>query len=485
MNIEKPNKFFKVLDTNTIILFLILIFAFGIRIYNLTFEGLWTDELISIYASNPYISLQRMYNVLHFWDQTPPLYPILFWAWLKVFGFTEFNARFFSVLGGMLSLVAIYFLIKELYNKSTALIITFILSVTPYHIYFSREVRSYIWAFLILTLLLIFFVKQINNYTKKHNRWAFIALSSLFLYVSYFSFFIHIGLVVFIGLIFLLKLKPIQLKNWIIDYIIIGISYLPWLFPFIRILGFHNSDSVSKPHFTYLFDMFNIYSASCVGGILLLIVYIACFVYFLYYSFYKKNNTYAYVWILFLFFYLFIFILMYLKSATGRNILNGFMYSYVIVLFPVYLILMAGIVQVLPKYMKILFVMGFLLINSMHFQEWKKYSYHKKLSQPYRDIANYIAKTKESNVPIFCSGHYIQEFYFFKKMMSEQIIDSQYFGQKIKDNKTFWVIDSYDLQSKDILNYISQTKNIEILENKSFVGATGNIHFQVYLVHII
>lgn len=484
MNIDKPNKFFKALDTNTIILFLILIFAFGIRIYNLTFEGLWTDELISIYASNPYISLRRMYNVLHFWDQTPPLYPILFWAWLKVFGFTEFNARFFSVLGGMLSLVAIYFLIKELYNKSTALIITFILSVTPYHIYFSREVRSYIWAFLILTLLLIFFVKQINNYTKKYNRWAFIALSSLFLYVSYFSFFIHIGLVVFIGLIFLLKLKPIQLKNWIIDYIIIGISYLPWFFPFIRILGFHNGEKISKPHLTYFFDMFNIYSASCVGGIFLIAVYIICLGYFFYASFYKIKTSKINSWLLFLILYIVVFILMYLKSATGRNILNGFMYSYVIVLFPVYLILMAGIVQVLPKYMKILFVMGFLLINSMHFQEWEKYSYHKKLSQPYRDIANYIANSKESKAPIVCNGYYIHEFYFFKKNMSDQIIDSPTFDIKIKNSKTFWVVDIYELKANEILDNIRKTKNIEILENKSFVGATGNIHFQVYLVHI-
>jgi hypothetical protein len=60
----------------------ILAFALWVRLHTLMAEGLWTDEMISLYTSNPEASLRRTYDVLHFWDQTPPLYPVALWLWL-------------------------------------------------------------------------------------------------------------------------------------------------------------------------------------------------------------------------------------------------------------------------------------------------------------------------------------------------------------------------------------------------------------------
>lgn len=374
---------------NYLILLLIILLAFIVRIYSINFEGLWTDELIAAYASNPYFSLRRMYNVLHFWDQTPPLYPLMLWCWLKISGFTEFNARLFSVIGGIFSLVAVYFLIKEIYNKKTALVILFLLSITPYHIYFSREVRSYIWSLFVTTIVLYFFVKQIENYNNKLNRLLFILSGGLLLHISYFSFFVHAGLVFCILLLYIKEKQ--NLKNWILDYFFIGIMFIPWLFQFIRVLGFHNGVNKSKPSVLYIFDILNVFSASNTAGYMLIVGYVILFLSVVY--IYKNNFQKKTTIILFSCLFIVVYFIMYLKSITGRNILNGFGFSYVIVLLPVYLVIFGGIIMQVNKKTTILFVSFVVVVMMFNFDKWYTLSYFKKKSEPYRELAAYISSS--------------------------------------------------------------------------------------------
>lgn len=470
---------------SNLLLFFILFVALFIRLYDLNAEGLWTDELISMYTSNPFYSIKQMYNVLHFWDQTPPLYPILFWIWLKIVGFTALNGKIFSVIGGMLSLIIVYFLTKETYNKKTALIITFIVSITPYHVYYSREIRSYIWAFAIVTLVFYFFIKQLKNYNYKRNRVFFIISGSLLLYVSYFSFFIHMGLVTILFLILILKLKPIQIKNWIIDYVFIGISYIPWVYPFIKIFGFHNENNGTKPNILAFIKATALFSAVDSGNVFLIIAYfivICLFAYQVYTKNNKERNTYF-----FLFFILFVFVyaLMYLKSVNGRNILGEFMARYIIILYPAFIIILGGILYQLSKPFALAFTMLFVVANAIHYEQWKALSYNKIKSEPYREIASYVANSKYNNIPIICTGVYINDFYYYENKMNKQLIDPVSFEIKNFSPTYFWVTDSYDLKAQKIVDNINKQNNIEIIDHKQVNSTTGNTVFNAYLVHVL
>lgn len=475
------------LDNKYLTLAFILLAAFFIRIYKLGFEGLWTDEMISVYASNPNVSLRRMYDVLHFWDQTPPLYPVLFMIWLKITGFTEFNARLFSVIGGLLSLLVVYELIKELYNRRTALLITLLVSLTPYHIYFSREARSYIWSFLATALVLLFFYRQLRNYSTKYNRLFFILCGGLFMHVSYFSFFIHSGLVAIVLLTFFTKKEKVDLKNWIIDYILIGLMFLPWLMQFIRILGFHNGDNGSQPSVLYIFDMLSVFSASRAGGFILAISYAAVLLGFFYVILIQKRNfKNEYIWLTAILLFLIVFALMFMKSMGGRNILNHFMYSYVIVLFPVFLILLGGIFYASNRLALAALLAVFLIANTYHYKEWLHLSYHKKKSEPYRQMADFIAGSADAKAPILCAIAYLQEFYFYTKKMDAQLVSLHDIDKKINPAtvEKFWIVDSYDLVSDSLLTEAKKRYPVQVLQTNIIKPSTGNITFRAILAKI-
>ncbi len=475
---DNINRLINKIDNQYVILAIILVLAFIIRILHLNFESLWTDEMISAYASNPNISLRRTYDVLHFWDQTPPLYPVMLWVWLKITGFGEFQIRLFSVIGGILSIASVYFLIKEIYNRRTAYFIALILTFLPYHIYFSREARSYIWSFLITTLVLLFFFKQLKNYQTGTQRFLFVILGGILMLTSYFSFFILSGLVFVLLVALLFKMYPVNIKSWMLDFIGIGLLFTPWLYQFIRILGFHNGENGSKPSLLYLFKMSGIFSGTFAGGYLLIILYILLLISFIYLSYFKNKSTSSLnLFYLSVLLFISVFILLFIKSMGGRNILNGFTYSYVIILFPVFLIILGGLVYQSSKTTVLAFITLFLAIFFLNREQWKRMSYYKVKSENYRELATYVSKSEFNNKPIVCSCPYIQEFYFYQHKMEKQLIDLKNESGNLNntDNDYFWIIDTYDLKADSTFIVINMKHPLQKIETANIKPNTGKI----------
>lgn len=76
-----------------------------------------------------------------FGDFKPPLYAYLDILPIKIFGLTEFATRFPSALFGTLSVLLTYFLVLEIFGekkKKLALLASFILAISPWHIMLSR-----------------------------------------------------------------------------------------------------------------------------------------------------------------------------------------------------------------------------------------------------------------------------------------------------------------------------------------------------------
>src|SRR5688500_17906536 len=120
---------------------LILVVAFLMRIYKLTHQSLWLDELHNMNEADPDISWGTMFNYLRSSDQHPPLYFIVERLSFSIFGHTEFVARFISVIAGTVSVWAMYLLGKEFLNKSLGTIVAIITCVNYYNLYYSQEAR--------------------------------------------------------------------------------------------------------------------------------------------------------------------------------------------------------------------------------------------------------------------------------------------------------------------------------------------------------
>lgn len=88
-----------------------------------------------------------------FGDFKPPVYAYLAILPVKIFGLNEFATRFPSAFLGTLTVLLTYFLVKELFKKkeSLALVASFLLAISPWHIMLSRAAfEANVASFLII-----------------------------------------------------------------------------------------------------------------------------------------------------------------------------------------------------------------------------------------------------------------------------------------------------------------------------------------------
>ncbi len=145
------------------------------------------------------------------------------------FGLTELSIRLQSVFYGIITLVAIYLLTKELLSKNKALLSTAIAASMPWLIHYNRtgfELNSYLAFF---TFTIYFFVKSTKN---KNYLWPAFIISALTLY-TYYSAKLIIPLLLF-GIFFIYKDQFMKYKKTyatgILIFIIISIPVIQGFF---------------------------------------------------------------------------------------------------------------------------------------------------------------------------------------------------------------------------------------------------------------
>lgn len=181
-------------------LLLIVILGTILRFYNLTENpvSLYWDEASSTYNAYSILETGR--------DEFGKRLPLLFEAFedyktpaniyltsvvIKIFGLSEFSARFTSAFFGTLTVLVTYFLIFELLRKEksflnndrtkrcVAIIGSFLLAISPWHLQFSRTgFEANVGLFFLITGIL-FLLKFINSPNFRN-----IVISAVFLGVS-------------------------------------------------------------------------------------------------------------------------------------------------------------------------------------------------------------------------------------------------------------------------------------------------------------
>jgi mannosyltransferase len=247
-------KFKKILENHVdyILLLLVSLIGASLRFYNLGAKSLWFDELAQVTISKTIIhdlSLPQMGFLQGMWWELSPPLDYFITHFMLVFGSSEWILRLPAAIFGVLSILAIFLLAKELFGVPVGLISAFLLSISPMHIWYSQEVRVYS-LFMFLTILSFLFFYQI---TKKDNIWYWIPLTITnlaLIYTHYFGFFV----ILIQGIYLLLRFfrnrntatKRISLQNknlktlliYIISFQIALLFFIPWL----DIFRFQTSD---------------------------------------------------------------------------------------------------------------------------------------------------------------------------------------------------------------------------------------------------
>jgi len=167
-----------------------------------------------------------------FGDYKIPLYIYLSVLPIKLFGLSIFSARFISALFGSLTLLVVYFLVKELFLKKgdrLGLLAMFIFAVSPLPILFSRMALEVSLA--LFWLLLALFL-QLKSFAKKSD--LLLILSVLAYALSAYSYhterFLAPAVLFFVSLILFWQYR-LDWKNCLVKVIISWLLFIVLLFP--------------------------------------------------------------------------------------------------------------------------------------------------------------------------------------------------------------------------------------------------------------
>jgi len=234
----------KHLDLGKMAIVAIIILAFALRIYRLDHQSIWYDEGVSVYLANQ--SLTDLIAGVSA-DNHPPLHFLLLYFWLKLAGQSEFSVRFFSLMSGALSVPLLFKLGRELFNRRVGSLAAFLLSISPFHVWYSQEARMYTLATLLSLCSVYTFVLLLRKRANPARRYlwlSYVVASALGLYTHFYVAFI----ILFENIAFLIQwiLRRIKretsnvkrhestnseftnLRTWLLAQLGIALLFLPW-----------------------------------------------------------------------------------------------------------------------------------------------------------------------------------------------------------------------------------------------------------------
>ncbi|MCF7860967.1 glycosyltransferase family 39 protein [Candidatus Woesearchaeota archaeon] len=221
----------KSIDKHPIVVAIVLFaMAMAVRLYKLTDESLWYDEIIGIGFVDNETSLSAVMDSIKNVNTQAPLYYIIVFFIFRLFGISVFGLRFPSALFGALSVVVAYFVIKKLTNGKVALLSAFLLMINRAFVFHSQDGKNYtLLVFLsLLSVHLYLLVKErleaadkVRNVGEMDRLFPTV-LFILFIITNLLNFYNHYmaGLITFLEAIFLL-LPYIKKRDFSNNFVIL------------------------------------------------------------------------------------------------------------------------------------------------------------------------------------------------------------------------------------------------------------------------
>lgn len=138
----------------------VLLLAFGLRLYRLAADSLWYDETVSLHLAGKEVPALVAHTA---GDIHPPGYYLLLHGWLRLSSSSavrepeatspplsgppvvavDFVAAFGSVFFGLVLVALAYRLAEEVFGPPAGLLAAFLVTISPYNVWYSQEVRMY------------------------------------------------------------------------------------------------------------------------------------------------------------------------------------------------------------------------------------------------------------------------------------------------------------------------------------------------------
>jgi uncharacterized membrane protein len=173
----------KSLTFSTLLIFILLVLGATFRLYNINFDNLWIDEILSFWISNPDFDFKESYLNHKSIEHTPFLFNFIIKFFFTIFGYDINLARIIPCIFSIRGILSVTYLSKLLAKKNAYIFSAFLISFNIFLINYSQELRVYSTLFFFINISLIFFYKSYENDNKINH--------SIFIIVTLFSIFLH------------------------------------------------------------------------------------------------------------------------------------------------------------------------------------------------------------------------------------------------------------------------------------------------------
>jgi mannosyltransferase len=201
----------------------ILLLAFMLRMTRLGAQSIWYDE--AFYATVSSVELHSLLDVILDIRVQPPAYFLIMHCWLAL-GHGEFVIRALSGFAGLLGVAAIYLLGTIIVDRKLGVAAALALAISPFHIWYSQEVKMYSLIAFLVAMSCYFFLRLIKR--GKARDWLGYGLSTLFaIYTHYLTIFVIVAQMTYLVLA-RRRYRPV-LNKWLVCMTLVGSLYVPWI----------------------------------------------------------------------------------------------------------------------------------------------------------------------------------------------------------------------------------------------------------------
>jgi hypothetical protein len=217
-----------------VFLLLIILAAFGLRLFRLDGQSLWYDEGVTATIAQFGLADLTRWTAA---DIQPPLYYTLVAAWGRLAGWSEWSLRFVSVWFGALLVPLMAVLAARLTRNGWAGLLTaFLTALHPLLVYYSQEARMYA-LLTVLGVVAGYCVVRLGEGENRPVLWlGYIAAASAALYTHYFAVFLLLALAIaFAGDVIRARSSNLsrshspRLGRYISANLAVFLLYVPWL----------------------------------------------------------------------------------------------------------------------------------------------------------------------------------------------------------------------------------------------------------------
>ncbi|MBI2908638.1 MAG: glycosyltransferase family 39 protein [Chloroflexi bacterium] len=192
--------------------------AFLLRVLHASDQGIWGDEIFSIWYSGmslPDIIRLNLANL----DAHAPLFYYVLKFWTMVAGQNELVFRFPSAFFGVLAIPLIYLLGKHLADQNTGIIASVMMATNPFQVWYGQEARTYALTTLLTLLSVLLFCRLLQQ---KGPLWlwaGYCLVTLLSISSHYYAFFILA--VEDLWLLLLLSRGKLEWRPWAIAHAVL------------------------------------------------------------------------------------------------------------------------------------------------------------------------------------------------------------------------------------------------------------------------